>query len=110
MLGERMAVVSSGAWFSAVSSATFADAAAEAHDAGARDLVLDLTNVHAIDAAGTTTLAALAEQLDTIGCEVAFAATHPGIVEWLTMGPLDISVAVHGSVEDALGDLLRRPV
>ena len=71
MLGESTAVVSSGAWFSAVTSAAFADMAAEAHDAGARELVLDLTDVRAVDAAGTATLGALAEQLAPDGRLVA---------------------------------------
>ena len=110
MLGESTAVVSCGAWFSAVTSAAFADMAAEAHEAGARELVLDLTAVRAVDAAGTATLGALAEQLDVIGCEIAVAATHPGLVAWLTTVPLDIDLPLHDSVEEALGDLLMRPV
>jgi anti-anti-sigma regulatory factor len=110
MLGENTAVVTSGAWFSAVTSAAFADAAAEAHDAGARELVLDLTAVRAVDAAGTATLGALAEQLDVTGCEIAVAATHPGLVTWLTTVPLDIDLPIHDTVAEALTDVLRRPV
>ncbi|MFL5845344.1 MAG: STAS domain-containing protein [Solirubrobacteraceae bacterium] len=110
MLGEGTAVVTSGAWFSAVTSAAFADMAAEAHDHGARELVLDLTNVRAVDAAGTATLGALAEQLDVTGCDVAVAATHPGLVAWLTSVPLDIELPVFETVEEALADVLRRPV
>jgi anti-anti-sigma regulatory factor len=110
LLGEQTAVISAGAWFSAVSSAAFADMAAEAHDSGVRDVVLDLTAVRAVDAAGTATLGALAEQLDVNGCEMAIAATHPGLVAWLTTVPLDIDLAVHESVEAALADLLSRPV
>jgi anti-anti-sigma regulatory factor len=110
MLGETTAVVTSSAWFSAASSAEFADAAAEAHDAGARELLFDLTDVRAVDAAGTATLGALAEQLDVIGCELAIAATHPGLVTWLTTVPIDIDMPVHETVAEALGDLLRRPV
>lgn len=110
MLGQSTAVVSSGAWFSAVTSADFADMAAEAHDAGARELVLDLTEVRAVDAAGTATLGALAEQLDVTGCDIAVAATHPGLVAWLGSVPLDIDLPVYESVEEALTDLLRRPV
>jgi anti-anti-sigma regulatory factor len=110
MLGESTAVVSSGAWFSAVTSAAFADLAAEAHEAGASEMVLDLTGVRAVDAAGTATLGALAEQLDVTGCELAVAATHPGLVAWLDSVPLDIDLPVYESVEDALGDILRRPV
>ena len=110
MLGETTAVVSSGAWFSAVTSAAFADMAAEAHDAGAREMVLDLTDVRAVDAAGTATLGALAEQLDVTGCEIAVAATHPGLVAWLTSVPLDVDLPVYDTAEEALADLLRRPV
>jgi anti-anti-sigma regulatory factor len=110
MLGECTAVVSSGAWFSAVTSAAFADIAAEAHDAGACELVLDLTGVRAVDAAGTATLGALAEQLDITGCEIAVAATHPGLVSWLASVPLDLDLPVHETVEEALADVLRRPV
>jgi anti-anti-sigma regulatory factor len=110
MLGESTAVVSSGAWFSAVTSAAFADIAAEAHDAGACELVLDLTSVRAVDAAGTATLGALAEQLDITGCEIAVAATHPGLVAWLASVPLDLDLPVHETVEEALADVLRRPV
>jgi len=110
MLGETTAVVSSGAWFSAVTSAAFADMAAEAHDAGARELVLDLTDVRAVDAAGTATLGALAEQLDDNGCELVVAATHPGLVAWLTSVPLELDMPVYETVGEALGDLLRRPV
>lgn len=110
MLGESTAVVTSGAWFSAVTSAAFADMAAEAHEAGARELVLDLTDVRAVDAAGTATLGALAEQLHDTGCELAVAATHPGLVAWLTSVPLDLDLPVHDTVGDALGDILRRPV
>lgn len=107
-LGETTAVVTSGAWFSAVTSAAFADTAAEAHDAGARELVLDLTGVRAVDAAGTATLAALVEQLE--GCEIAVAAIHPGLVDWLGSAPLDVELALFASLEDALADVLRRPV
>ncbi|MCW2990899.1 MAG: hypothetical protein JWM73_1493 [Solirubrobacterales bacterium] len=110
MLGENTAVVTSGAWFSAVTSAAFADAAAEAHDAGARELVLDLTAVRAVDAAGTATLGALAEQLDVTGCEIAVAATHPGLVTWLTTVPIDVDLPIHDTVAEALTDVLRRPV
>lgn len=110
MLGESTAVVTSGAWFSAVTSAAFADMAAEAHEAGARELVLDLTEVRAVDAAGTATLGALAEQLDVTGCDIAVAATHPGLVAWLTSVPLDIDLPVYDTVPEALGDVLRRPV
>lgn len=110
MLGESTAVISSGAWFSAVTSAAFAGTAAEAHEAGARELLLDLTDVRAVDAAGTTTLGALAEQLDIIGCDMAVAATHPALVAWLTTVPLDIDLPVHDTVADALADLLRRPL
>ena len=110
MLGESTAVVTSGAWFSAVTSAAFADMAAEAHDAGAREIVLDLTDVRAVDAAGTATLGALAEQLDVTGCDIAVAATHPGLVAWLTSVPLDVDLPVYGTVGEALADVLRRPV
>ena len=110
MFGGSTAVISSGAWFSAVTSAAFADMTAEAHEAGARELVLDLTGVRAVDAAGTATLGALAEQLDDNGCELVVAATHPGLVAWLTSVPLDIEMPVYDSVEDALADVLRRPI
>jgi anti-anti-sigma factor len=110
MLGEGTAVVSAGAWFSAVTSSAFADMAAEVHDAGARELVLDLTGVRAVDSAGTATLAALAEQLDVVGAQVAVAATHPGLVAWLVSAPLDVDIPVHDTVEEALSDVLRRPV
>lgn len=110
MLGERTAIIRSGSWFSAVTSAAFADVAAEVHEAGARELVLDLTGVRAVDAAGTATLGALAEQLDVVGCEIAVAATHPGLVAWLSSVPLDIELPVYELVEDALADVLRRPV
>jgi anti-anti-sigma regulatory factor len=110
LLGETTAVVSAGPWFSAVTSATFADLAAEIRDGGAQAMVLDLSAVRAIDAAGTATLGALAEQLDVVGCELAVAATHPGLVEWLITAPLDIDLPVHSTVDEALADLLRRPV
>lgn len=110
LLGESTGVVSAGPWFSAVTSAGFADLAAELHDAGASSLVLDLTGVRAIDAAGTATLGALAEQLDAVGCEVAIAASHPGLIAWIDTAPLDLDLAVHETVDGALADLLRRPV
>lgn len=110
LLGQSTAVISSGPWFSAVTSAAFADATAEVHDTGADAIVLDLTGVRAVDAAGTATLGALAEQLDVTGCEVAVAATHPGLVAWLTSAPLDIDLPVFASVEDALAEILSRPV
>lgn len=112
MLGESIAVISSGAWFSAVTSAAFADSAAEAHDAGARELVLDLTGVRAVDAAGTATLGALSEQLEMAGCELAVAATHPGLVAWLVSVPpdLDLDLEVFETVDAALDGVLRRPV
>jgi anti-anti-sigma regulatory factor len=109
-IGATTACVSAGPWFSAVTSGAFADAAAEAHERGAVEMVLDLTDVRAVDAAGTATLGALAEQLDVVGCELAVAATHPGLVAWLTSVPLDIDLPVHDTVEEALADLLRRPV
>src|SRR5436190_15916593 len=110
LMSDHVAVISAGSWFSAVSSGEFAAAVAEAHEAGADELVFDLTSVRAVDAAGTATLGALAEQLDVVGCELAVAATHPGLVAWLESVPLDIEIPVHETIEEALGDLLRRPV
>ena len=110
LLGQSTAVVSAGPWFSAATSAAFADLAAEAHDQGAEALVLDLSGVRAVDAAGTATLGALAEQLEACGCEVAVATTHPGLVAWLIEAPLEADLPVHDTVADALADLLRRPV
>jgi anti-anti-sigma factor len=110
MLGESTAVVATGAWFSAVTSAAFADTVSQIHEAGAREIVLDLTAIRAMDSAGTATLGALAEQLDVVGCELAIATTHPGLVAWLTTVPLDVALPVFETVEDALADLLRRPV
>ena len=110
MLGDSTCVVTAGPWFSAVTGAAFSEAAAEARDHGAQDLLLDLTAVRAVDAAGTATLGALAEQLDVLGCELAVAATHPGLVAWLTSVPLDVEIPVHDTVDEALADLLRRPV
>jgi anti-anti-sigma regulatory factor len=109
-LGESVCVLSAGKWFSAVTGAAFSDAVLEACDGGARDVLLDLTSVRAVDAAGTATLGALAEQLDVVGCELAVAATHPGLVAWLTSVPLDVDLPVHETIEEALADLLRRPV
>jgi anti-anti-sigma regulatory factor len=109
-LGESVSVISAGPWFSAVTGAAFSDTVIEACDNGARDVVLDLTGVRAVDAAGTATLGALAEQLDVVGCELAVAATHPGLVAWLTSVPLDVDLPVYETIEEALGDLLRRPV
>lgn len=110
MLGQSTAVIVAGPWFSAVTSASFADLAAQASEAGARELVFDLTAVRAVDAAGTATLGALAEQLDVIGCALAAATTHPGLVAWLTSAPLDVELPVYADVADALADLLRRPL
>src|SRR3954454_14292575 len=109
-LGGSVGVGRAGPWFSAVTGAAFSDAACEACEGGARDLLLDLTGVRAVDAAGTATLGALAEQLDVLGCELVAAATHPGLVAWLTSVPLDVELPVHETIEEALGDLLRRPV
>jgi anti-anti-sigma regulatory factor len=109
-LGESTCVVTAGPWFSAVTGAAFSDAASEACESGARDILLDLTSVRAVDAAGTATLGALAEQLDVVGCELVVAATHPGLVAWLTSAPLDIDLPVYETVDEALADLLRRPV
>lgn len=109
-LGETTCVVSAGPWFSAVTGAAFTESAAEACEQGAREILLDLTGVRAVDAAGTATLAALAEQLEGLGCELVVAATHPGLVAWLTSVPLDVDLPVYESVEEALSDLLRRPV
>src|SRR5947208_12264000 len=110
MLGESVGIVSAGPWFSAITSATFADLAAELHEAGAESLVLDLTGVRAVDAAGTATLGALAEQLDVVGCELAVAAEHPGLIAWMATTPLDVDLEVHETVDEALADLLRRPI
>lgn len=109
LFSDHVAVISAGSWFSAVSSGEFAAVVAEAHEAGADELVLDLTHVRAVDAAGTATLGALAEQLDVVGCELAVAATHPGLVAWLESVPLDVELPVHETVEDALADVLMRP-
>ena len=110
MLGDSTAVVTAGQWFSAVTSADFADATDGAHEAGAQALVLDLTEVRAVDGAGTATLGAVAERLDVVGCDLAVAATHPGLVAWLTTAPLDIDLPVFDTVEDALAEVLLRPV
>src|SRR3954447_10690943 len=109
LMSDHVAVISAGSWFSAVSSGEFANAVAEVHEAGADEMVLDLTRVRAVDAAGTATLGALAEQLDVVGCELAVAATHPGLVAWLESVPLDVELPVHATVEDALADVLMRP-
>jgi anti-anti-sigma regulatory factor len=109
-LGEAVCVISAGPWFSAVTGTAFSDTVTEACEGGARDLLLDLTGVRAVDAAGTATLGALAEQLDVVGCELAVAATHPGLVAWLTSVPLDVELPVFDTIEEALADLLRRPV
>ena len=109
LFSDHVAVISAGSWFSAVSSGEFAAVVAETHEAGADELVLDLTHVRAVDAAGTATLGALAEQLDVVGCELAIAATHPGLVAWLESVPLDVELPVHETVEDALADVLMRP-
>src|SRR3954467_11422643 len=76
-LGETVCVVSAGPWFSAVTGAAFSDAVIESCEGGARDLLLDLTGVRAVDAAGTATLGALAEQFDVPGCELAVGAPPP---------------------------------
>ncbi len=109
-LGASTSVLTAGPWFSAATSSAFNELALEAYEQGARDLVLDLSRIRAVDAAGTATLGALAEQLDVVGCELAVVATHPGLVAWLGTAPLDVELPVHESVEDALADLLRRPV
>ena len=109
-LGETTSVVSAGPWFSAVTSAAFADAAREARQAGAREVVLDLTDVRAVDAAGTAALELLAEELEADGCEVVVATGHPGLLAWLQDEPLEVELTVHESVATALADLLRRPV
>src|SRR4051812_23937804 len=95
LMSDHVAVVSAGSWFSAVSSGEFAAAVAEVHEAGADELVFDLTHVRAVDAAGTATLGALAEQLDVVGCELAVAATHPGLVAWLEAGPPHVRLPLH---------------
>src|SRR4051794_37192965 len=110
LLGEATAIVTSGPWFSAATSASFADIASEVFETGAMSLVFDLTEVRAVDAAGTATLGALAEQLDVIGCELSVAATHPGLVAWLTTAPLDVDLPVYETVDEALADLLTRPL
>jgi anti-anti-sigma regulatory factor len=109
-LGETACVVTTGPWFSAVTSAVFAEAVHDAHLAGAREFLLDLTAVRAVDAAGTAALAALSEELDDLGCEIAIASTHPGLVSWLDSSPLECGVPVHDTVAEGLADLLRRPV
>ena len=109
LLSDHVAVVSAGTWFSAVSSGEYAAVVAEAHDAGVDEFVLDLTHVRAVDAAGTATLGALAEQLVVVGCELAVAATHPGLVAWLESVPLDVELPVYDTVEEALSDVLMRP-
>jgi anti-anti-sigma factor len=108
--GESTVVVSAGPWFSAVTGGAFTDMVSDACDAGAHEILIDLTGVRAVDAAGTATLGALAEQLEVQGCEMAIAATHPGLVAWLTTVPLDVTIPVYETVEEALGDLLMRPV
>lgn len=110
MLGESTGVVSAGPWFSAITSTAFADLAAGLCDTGAELIVLDLTAVRAVDAAGTATLGALAEQLEAVGCELAVAAVHPGLVAWMTTAPLEVELPVYESVDAALADLLRRPI
>jgi anti-anti-sigma regulatory factor len=109
-LGESTRVVSCGPWFSGATSAAFADAVRDAHAAGAREILLDLTAVRAVDAAGTHALAVLADELDDRGCELAVASTHPGLVTWLAGSALPVGLPVHDTVAAGLGDLLRRPV
>src|SRR3954465_9320303 len=106
LMSDHVAVVSAGSWFSAVSSGGFAAVVAEVHEAGADELVFDLTHVRAVDAAGTATLGALAEQLDVAGWERAVAAPHPGPAAGLESVPLDVELPVHETVEEALADVL----
>src|SRR5437764_897271 len=46
-LGESMAIVTAGPWFSAATSSAFADVAAEVYESGATSMVLDLTEPRA---------------------------------------------------------------
>lgn len=109
-LGETACVVGAGPWFSAVTSAAFADAAREALAGGANEFLFDLTDVRAVDVAGTAALASLTEALEELGCEIAIASTHPGLLAWLGSSPLEFEIPVYPTVADGLGDLLRRPV
>lgn len=109
-LGETACVVAAGPWFSAVTGAAFADAARDALAGGANEILLDLTDVRAVDVAGTAALASLAEGLEELGCEIAIASTHPGLLAWLGSSPLEFEIPVYATVAEGLGDLLRRPL
>ena len=110
LLGESTCVLSAGAWFSATTSVAFTEAVQVARGAGAREILLDLTAVRAVDVVGTKALGGLIEELETCGCELAVATTHPGLAAWLESAPLEVELPVFDTVEDGLADLLRRPL
>ena len=109
-LGETTCVVTAGPWLSAMAGQAFAAAVRAAHAGGAQEIVLDLTTVRAADAAGTSPLVALAEELEAGGCELAVASTHPDVATWLDDAAIGARLPVHETVADALADLLRRPL
>ena len=73
--------------------------------AGARRLVLDLSDVTFIDSTAIGVIAGAVEKLDEAGGSLAIVSTHEKVVQIFEITGLDSVVTLHASREEALAAL-----
>jgi anti-sigma B factor antagonist len=73
--------------------------------AGARRLVLDLSDVTFIDSTAIGVIAGAVEKLDEAGGSLAIVSTHDKVVQIFEITGLDSVITLHASREEALAAL-----
>jgi len=73
--------------------------------AGARRLVLDLSDVTFIDSTAIGVIAGAVEKLDEAGGSLAIVSTHEKVVQIFEITGLDSVITLHASREEALAAL-----
>jgi anti-sigma B factor antagonist len=73
--------------------------------AGARRLVLDLSDVTFIDSTAIGVVAGAVEKLDEAGGSLAIVSTHEKVVQIFEITGLDSVITLHASREEALAAL-----
>jgi anti-anti-sigma regulatory factor len=109
-LGERVAIVRGPRELDEQAARALGRSILAATDDGARELVLDLTAVRAHAWPAVYALCELEAHLTEACCESVAATPNPMLVQDLRAVGLDHAWALAPSVDDALADLLVRPV
>jgi anti-anti-sigma regulatory factor len=109
-LGERLAVIRAPGELDEGAARAFARTVLAATDAGARELVLDLTGIHQHAWPAVYALCELEAHLCEACCDAVAAAASPVLVQDLRAVGLDHAWSLVGSVDEALSEILARPV